>query len=290
MLNRRALIKCLLLSPLVLPNIACALASTVSPKYLILIELKGGNDGLNTIIPYNDDLYYQKRPSLALAKNSILTINDEIGFHPALTGLSSLYQQRELAIIQNVGYQNPNLSHFASLDIWERASTTKARIGWLYDAFNRNPQASGIIDAIVLGGSTGLFVGPEPRFIKIRNVKSFVNGANILESGESNTGALNKSQQHLLKTKALILTTAEQLKKATSTNTIQPANKTQSRLSKQLHEAAVIIKSGFNVPVIKTSIGGFDTHAMQADTHNSLLLEVDEAITNFIKLLKKHGL
>ena len=142
----------------------------------------------------------------------------------------------------------------------------------------------------MLGGSTGLFVGPEPRFIKIRNVKSFVNGANILESGESNTGALNKSQQHLLKTKALILTTAEQLKKATSTNTIQPANKTQSRLSKQLHEAAAIIKSGFNVPVIKTSIGGFDTHAMQADTHNSLLLEVDEAITNFIKLLKKHGL
>mgnify|MGYP006966862752 FL=1 len=80
MLNRRALIKCLLLSPLVLPNIACALASTVSPKYLVLIELKGGNDGLNTIIPYNDDLYYQKRPSLALAKNSILTIKMKLVF------------------------------------------------------------------------------------------------------------------------------------------------------------------------------------------------------------------
>jgi len=91
-------------------------------KKLVIIQLAGGNDGLNTIIPYTNDIYYKSRPKLAISKENALKVNDEIGFHKNLAPLKNLYDQGNLSIINNVGYPNPNRSHFRSTDIWQSAS------------------------------------------------------------------------------------------------------------------------------------------------------------------------
>jgi len=89
---------------------------------LVLVQLAGGNDGLNTVVPYEDDRYYRLRPTLHIAKEQVLKLDDQLGFNPACAGLHQLAQAGKLAIIQNVGYPNPNRSHFRSTDIWETAS------------------------------------------------------------------------------------------------------------------------------------------------------------------------
>ena len=100
-------------------------------KRLVVIQLSGGNDGLNTIIPYQNDIYYKSRPQLAIKKN-IIKVDDELGFHPSLEALRPLYECGELTIINNVGYPNPVRSHFKSMDIWHTASNgqSKLQTGW----------------------------------------------------------------------------------------------------------------------------------------------------------------
>jgi uncharacterized protein (DUF1501 family) len=100
---------------------------------LVVLQLAGGNDGLNTLIPFEDDLYYQARPKIRIAKEEVLRLNNLIGFNPSLAPLKSLYDQGHLAVIQGVGYPNPNRSHFRSTDIWQTASDSKQVLtkGWI---------------------------------------------------------------------------------------------------------------------------------------------------------------
>ena len=95
-------------------------------KKLVVIQLSGGNDGLNTVIPYRNDIYYKKRPSLAVDKSNLIDINGELGFHKSLAPLKNLYDQGYLSVINGVGYPNPNRSHFRSTDIWHTASNSMA--------------------------------------------------------------------------------------------------------------------------------------------------------------------
>jgi uncharacterized protein (DUF1501 family) len=89
---------------------------------LVVVQLSGGNDGLNTVVPYADKQYYTLRPNIGITEDKVLKLNDQMGLNPALKGIYDLYQQKKVAIIQNVGYPNPNRSHFKSMDIWQSAS------------------------------------------------------------------------------------------------------------------------------------------------------------------------
>ena len=102
-------------------------------KKLVVIQLSGGNDGLNTVIPYRNDIYYQARPSIAIKPPEVLRLNDELGFNPAMQGLKSLYDEGLLSVINSVGYPNPDRSHFRSMDIWQTGSTAKEywQTGWI---------------------------------------------------------------------------------------------------------------------------------------------------------------
>src|ERR1041385_6843678 len=102
-------------------------------KILVVVQLSGGNDGLNTIVPHGDDIYFQKRPNIAVEKSGILKIDDYLGMHPNLTGLKELLDQGKMAIVQGVGYPNPNRSHFRSMDIWHSAQPDREspRSGWI---------------------------------------------------------------------------------------------------------------------------------------------------------------
>src|SRR5262249_689577 len=116
--------------------------------------LAGGNDGLNTLIPYGDDAYYKARPGIGIARNQALRINDHLGLHPRMTGLKELYDEGKLAIVQGVGYPNPDRSHFRSMDMWQSAQPEKEtpRDGWLGRALewqvDREPSKA---EALTLG-------------------------------------------------------------------------------------------------------------------------------------------
>ena len=114
------------------------LNAAMTSKFLILVELQGANDGLNTVIPYADRNYYKLRPTIGIPKKDILTINESVGLHFSLEGLAKIYETGELKIVQNLGYPNPVLSHFRSIELWETGGDGKAkgRNGWLNDSLN----------------------------------------------------------------------------------------------------------------------------------------------------------
>src|SRR6187401_3326864 len=113
-------------------------AARPGERILVVVQLSGGNDGLNTVVPYADEIYRKKRPSLALNDGGVLKIDGKIGLHPNLTGFNTLLENRQLAILQGVGYPNPNRSHFESMDIWHSARTQadQRKLGWLGRAFD----------------------------------------------------------------------------------------------------------------------------------------------------------
>jgi uncharacterized protein (DUF1501 family) len=116
---------------------AAAPASANYRNLLVLIELQGGNDGLNTVVPYADPTYYALRPKLAIARDDVVQLSDRAGLHPALAPLLPFWRNRELAVLQGVGYPAPNLSHFRSIEIWDTASSSESYLtdGWLTRAF-----------------------------------------------------------------------------------------------------------------------------------------------------------
>src|SRR5437588_9612641 len=99
---------------------------------LVVCQLSGGNDGLNTVIPYADKTYYTLRPTIGITEDKVIKLSPQMGLHPALTGLAELYQKGKVAILQNVGYPNPNRSHFKSMEIWQSASPESTlHYGWI---------------------------------------------------------------------------------------------------------------------------------------------------------------
>ena len=116
-------------------------AAGLSDRVLVLVELKGGNDGLNTVVPYQDDTYYRLRDTIAIRREDVLPIDSRVGLHPALADLLPLWEKGELAVVQGVGYPQPNLSHFRSIEIWDTASKSTEYLGdgWLTRAFAQAP-------------------------------------------------------------------------------------------------------------------------------------------------------
>lgn len=129
-----------------------------SDRILIVLQLSGGNDGLNTIVPFQNDLYYQLRPSLAIAKEKVLRATDEIGFNPALMKVKGLYDQGLLTVINNVGYPNPDRSHFRSMDIWQTASHSNEYLstGWIGRYLDSNCEGCGSHTAVEIDDALSL--------------------------------------------------------------------------------------------------------------------------------------
>jgi uncharacterized protein (DUF1501 family) len=199
-MNRREFLKILLLTPFITtfaPQMLFALARQPNWRnLLVLIELKGGNDGLNTVIPYTESLYYQFRPELAIARDQILTLDEHLGFNPQMKDLMPFWQNNELAIIEGVGYPEPNLSHFRSIEIWETASSSEEFLtqGWLSRVFTKyRPPEEFAADGIIVGGqSLGPLTGGDTRALILsggRHYQKPVQGKK-LSSGSHNPAAL----------------------------------------------------------------------------------------------------
>src|SRR3982751_3976815 len=182
------------------PAVACAAPTGQYEKLLILIELKGGNDGLNTVVPYGDADYYNLRPRLAVARDLVLQVDSRSGLHPALQPLMPLWQNRELAIVQGVGYPAANLSHFRSIEIWDTASRSNEYLsdGWLTRAFAGAPvPRSFAADAVIVGSNEmGPLAGAGTRALALTNTQQFLRQARLAGATGAST---NAALSHILK-------------------------------------------------------------------------------------------
>ena len=270
------------------------MVSDYKGKKLVVVQLNGGNDGLNTFVPYRNDIYYQMRPSLGIDPNQVIQITDELGMNAGLNSLQPLYDNGELVIINNVGYPNPDRSHFRSMDIWQSASDSNIywKTGWLgrmldascpSDAGPYFGLESSEMLSLALKGNRmkGMAIEDINRLNRI--VKDpFLNDISTVHYNQGDTlDYLYKTLSDTKKSVAYLKEKADLYK----TTITYPENE----LAHNLSGIAQLINAGAETKVYYASISGFDTHANQAIVQNNLLEKVSQSLSTFIEDLRKGG-
>lgn len=275
-------------------------AAPVSGKTLVIVQLSGGNDGLNTVVPFRNDIYYRERPTLAITRDKLLAINDEIGFNPALESLKSLYDDGLVTLINNVGYPNPDRSHFRSMDIWQTASDAGQYLqtGWLGRYLDANcagatscqPHKAIEIDdtlSLALKGSdvNGLAM-LDPRKLYNQTRSGLVgNLARINPSHpDDNVGYLYKTLAETVSSADYVYDKSTQSGASAihPTKGVYPA----SELGNRLKTVSELIQSGVSTSVYYVSISGFDTHINQPGQQERLLRQYADAVKAFMGDMK----
>lgn len=265
-------------------------------RVLVILQLSGGNDGLNTVIPTYNDIYYKERPRLGIEKTKALALTDEAGLHPSLVALKGLYDEGELAILNSVGYPNPDRSHFRSMDIWHSASDSRDywNNGWVGRYLDA--QCSGCDKptyALELDDMLSLALkGEQVNAIAMRDPRRLYGTANerffreVMKQHVDEPG--EQPVDYLYKTMASTLSSADyifQQSKMSPTKAVYP----QTQLGTDLKTIASLIYSDINTKVYYLSLGSFDTHVNQQFTQQRLFTEMNDAVAAFTKDLKANG-
>jgi len=263
-------------------------------KVVVVIQFSGGNDGLNTVIPVQDDIYYRSRPQLGIAKTNALLLTDDVGLNPALINFKDLFDDGSLGILNNVGYPNPDRSHFRSMDIWQSGSSSSDYVstGWIgryldaqCNGCNKPTQAMEIDDILSLAlkgeNSKGLAFKDPRRLYSSSNEKYFkdINADHI--HGEATADYLYKTMSETLSSADYIF----QQSKLHPTSETYPS----TELGKDLKTVASLIYSQINTKVYYVSLGSFDTHVNQDNQQKKLFTELNDAIKAFTSDLKKNN-
>ena len=244
-------------------------------KRLIIIELSGGNDGLNTIVPFEDDNYQRIRPTLALKKRDIIKLNDEVGINGNLSKVTDLYFNGEVAVIQGVGYPNPSHSHFKSTALWHVGGDgiKNSQEGWVASAaqsFMPDAAAHGIS----FSDEMGQFFHKKGIFISARNIDQLrqikING---FDTDKFRSEAVSVVAKRAMSLKSSLRSLQKHLR-----NYDREPDLVKGALGKQLSEVIKVIQSGAPVPVFSVKLSGFDTHVSQFYRHRKLMRELNSAI------------
>ena len=259
-------------------------APGAEPGPLVLITLYGGNDGLNTVIPYADPAYLKARPTLGYPTGQALALGDGLGLNPKLPGLHTLWTSGRLAVVRGVGYPNPNLSHFESMDIWQTANPSDGTgPGWLgrwLDATGTDPMRAisvGVTLPPMLRGdrqSATAITGPQIELPGGADLGSAFSA--IQAPGADRTGmlaAVASAGQSLLQVEAKLA--------ALHPASADTGTGTGTGLAGQLAVVAALINAGAPTRVYQVSLASFDTHANEKANHERLLSELDQAVTGF---------
>ena len=285
---------------------------------LVVVQLTGGNDGLNTVIPYADDAYRKGRPSLAVAAGQVRKVDDYVGLHPSMEGFSKLLEAGQLGIVQGVGYPNPDRSHFSSMDIWHTAkrdpgtgsTDTSAGVGaratgWLGRCFDRQAKTAkgggpgGDVPGLHLGGSGQLPLALVGEAVHVSSVQA-LEGFKLEDGGDEQlrnairqaTSAARVGNDDLLtflqNGTVSALESSRRVQESLrryQTDVAYP----ETNLGRQLKTVAQLIDAGLGTRVYYLEHGNFDTHANQAAAHAGLLAELAGATAAFVRDLDKHG-
>ncbi len=263
-------------------------------KVVVVLQLSGGNDGLNTVIPYRNDLYYKARPRLGILRDKALSLTDETGLHPALTAFKELYDDGSLSILNNVGYPNPDRSHFRSMDIWHTASQSteywsQGWVGRYLDAqckgCDKPTQAIELDDVLSLAlkgeNIKGIAVKDPRRLYGTANEKFF---REVMKNHKDEAG--EQPVDYLYKTMAETLSSADYIFQQSR---LHPSNADYPKtdLGNSLKTIASLIFSEINTKVYYVSLGSFDTHINQEAQQQRLFTEMNDAVKSFVKDLKE---
>lgn len=274
---------------LVLPEFLHAFGNSNSlitgEQSIVFIQLNGGNDGLNTFIPFENDLYYTLRPKIALSKNDVIGKNKGMAFHPALKDFTSIQQNGHLSIIQNVGYPEPNRSHFRSQEIWQTASDANKYMneGWLGRYLDLQCKEHNPIAGINIDNIDNLALkGIEPNFITVKDPNKFKSNS------ESDVVKLSDNPQldFVRKIANSVSEGATEIQKALG-NSKSEITYPKTGLGKNLEWIARLVKGNLNSKVYYTSLNGFDTHDNQLAIHKNKLTELNDAVFSFYNELKQ---
>ena len=270
---------------------------------LVVVELTGGNDGLNTVIPYREEAYRRLRPTLAQPADQIRRLDFAVGLHPAMTGLADLLQDHALCVVQGVGYPNPNQSHFRSMDIWQAASTDEnANEGWIGRALRGVPGAASFHLPNNNEAAPLALTGAPVRVPSITSLADFqlrVAAANSSDGRRQRAIIGQSAETRGSRTAGSLLDFVQR----TSVNTYESSRRLQeigrsytprvpypnTRLADHLRLAAQLIDGGVGARLFYVSLDGFDTHASQAQAHSNLLRQVSDAMTAFFRDLAARG-
>lgn len=268
--------------------------SQTTDKILVIIQLSGGNDGLNTIVPYRNDIYYKSRPSIAIQSEKVLKLNDEVGLNPAMESLRALYDNGQMSIINNVGYPNPDRSHFRSMDIWQTASesTEYLNTGWIGRYLDANCAGNCVpYQALEIDDTLSLSMkGEKVKALSVQDPEKLykqVSGNFINKVAQNSAAQGHDNVAYLYKTLAETASSAEFLhtkSKIYRSSSIYP----QGELGQRLKTISELIISGMPTNIYYVSISGFDTHFNQVNQQERLLKNYAESVNAFVNDLKKN--
>jgi uncharacterized protein (DUF1501 family) len=286
-----------------------ALAAAAAPardNILVVIQLTGGNDGLNTVVPLADDHYRRLRPKLHLADAKLHKLDDRVGLHPSLEALARLVKEGKAAIVQGVGYPHPNRSHFESMAIWhtapndaqlERGKPALARAGWLARAIDR--QALGGASSTLRVGSGDMpqaLLGSREQVPSLASLEELKSREGLLDreaakaqlaGWRSAESAANPLLQAAARGAVAVEATAAQIEKIAPRSTT--ARYPDYELGQRLRLIAELVRAGFETTIYYTELGGFDTHANQANRHSGLLSQFGRSLAAFIDDMERNA-
>ncbi len=292
MLNRREFLQRGLAfgSVLALPRLAWAegAAKETGARTLVLLHLNGGNDGLNTVIPFADPMYRILRPGLAVDDGQIRKIDPALGLHPALAGFETLWQKERLAIVNGVGYANPDYSHFRATEIYYSGEPGKSPVdGWLGRALERSPREKPLRAVAIAKEKPLSLASGAPGVVSLTDFRQFA-----LPPGTEGTLAMyERSKDDPGQRGAVARRALEAFAVAKRIAALQPIRSgLYGPLGEDLAKALALLKSDLDLEVIHLSFGGFDTHANQMGQHNQLLAQVGNNLRAFQEQLEALGL
>ena len=247
---------------------------------LVVLTMYGGNDGINTVIPYADNAYHDARPELACAPDDVLHLDDQLGLNPALKGLAQVWNDRKLAIVRGVSYPRPDHSHFRSMDIWQTASPAEpVSTGWIgrwLDATGNDPlravSIGSVLPPLAVGEKcTAAALTPHE---KPESADRFAETMDALGTDDSNdTPAMAAVCDAYRATRTTDATFSA----------IKPSGVQHNSLAGQLNMVAAAVQAAVPARVYTVSLGGFDTHADEKGTQQRQLQTLDEAVTPFLQ-------
>jgi uncharacterized protein (DUF1501 family) len=265
-------------------------------KVVVILQLSGGNDGLNTVIPFRNDIYYKSRPGLGIERSKLIALNDEVGLHPSLSSFSNAWNDGSMAILNNVGYPNPDRSHFRSMDIWHSASQSNEYInsGWIGRYLDAQcngcalpTQALEVDDVLSLAlkgeHQNGIAFMDPKRLFGTSNEKFFKDISSAKKDHHD-----EEPVEYLYKTMAETISSADHIFKQSK---LHPSSTTypDSEIGKSLKTIASLIFSEINTKVYYLSLGSFDTHINQQNQQQRLFSQMNAAVDSFIKDMKANN-
>jgi uncharacterized protein (DUF1501 family) len=292
----------------VVPQFVARTADAAAPgkdNILVVLELSGGNDGLNTVIPYADDLYHKARPTLRQTRDVVVRLDDHVGLNSSMQAFRPMWDQGQLAVVQGVGYPNPERSHFEAMDIWQSADPAgKVRTGWLGRAAAETDNHSGGVPILHFGPDRlplALAGAPSGGAVTLNDQNSFrleMGGGKadqqqarrrLLEDLAAPRGHAGEDDlaSFVQRRQVQTLTAVETLRELVEGPKALP--RSGDGLAQKLQVVAGLIARGFGTRLFYVSLDGFDTHANQGPAHGSLLSDLASSVAGFFQALKATG-